>query len=166
MVLSLHSPRAKPIPALVPLAQWFEALWRAAAIHRGIFEHCASTELEFLVTPRDVSVLHGDIHHGNVLDFGASGWLAIDPKGLYGECGFDYANMFCNPDGETALAPGCFASPVKLAANVSGIDRRRLLQWVFAWTGLSSSWKLEDNDEPGSTLEIEKFSASILRCSS
>lgn len=31
--------------------------------------------------------LHGDLHHGNVLDFGASGWLAIDPKGLKGERG-------------------------------------------------------------------------------
>jgi streptomycin 6-kinase len=33
----------------------------------------------------------------DVPDFGARGWLAIDPKGLYGERGFDYANIFCNP---------------------------------------------------------------------
>jgi aminoglycoside/hydroxyurea antibiotic resistance kinase len=42
-------------------------------------------------------VLHGDLHHGNVLDFGLRGWLAIDPKGLLGERGFDFANIFTNP---------------------------------------------------------------------
>ncbi|MGG3796028.1 aminoglycoside phosphotransferase family protein [Pseudomonas paraversuta] len=158
----LHTPRAKPIPALVPLAQWFEALWSGAARHGGILEHCAKTARELLAAPRDVTVLHGDIHHDNVLDFGPSGWLAIDPKGLYGERGFDYANIFCNPDGESALAPGCFARRIEVVANASGIDRRRLLQWVLAWTGLSVTWMLEDDDEPGSTLGVAKLAASAL----
>jgi streptomycin 6-kinase len=50
-----------------------------------------------LAEPREVGVLHGDLHHGNVLDFGVRGWLAIDPKGLLGERGFDFANIFTNP---------------------------------------------------------------------
>nr|WP_249123342.1 MULTISPECIES: aminoglycoside phosphotransferase family protein [unclassified Bradyrhizobium] len=51
-----------------------------------------------LAEPRDVVVLHGDLHHDNVLDFGERGWLAIDPRCLRGERGFDYANIFTNPD--------------------------------------------------------------------
>jgi len=51
-----------------------------------------------LADQHDVGVLHGDIHHGNILDFGPRGWLTIDPKGLIGERDFDYANLFCNPD--------------------------------------------------------------------
>jgi type IV secretion system protein VirD4 len=35
-----------------------------------------------LAEPRDVGVLHGDLHHDNVLDFGARGWLAIDPNDI------------------------------------------------------------------------------------
>ncbi|WP_240979130.1 aminoglycoside phosphotransferase family protein [Pseudomonas putida] len=108
VVRRLHMPRTKPLPALVPLVERFEALWSAAATHRGIFEQCAETAHQLLGSPREVRVLHGDIHHGNVLDFGAKGWLAIDPKGLYGERGFDYANIFCNPDSKSALAPGRF----------------------------------------------------------
>jgi hypothetical protein len=46
---------------------------------------------------RDVVVLHGDMHHENILKFSSRGWLAIDPKGLVGERGFDYANIFCKP---------------------------------------------------------------------
>ncbi|MEB2514213.1 aminoglycoside phosphotransferase family protein [Pseudomonas sp. YuFO20] len=134
----LHAPHAKPVPALVPLEQRFEALWSAAATRRGIFEQCAKTARELLDAPRDVRVLHGDIHHGNVLDFGPKGWLAIDPKGLYGERGFDYANIFCNPDSKSALAPDCFSRRIDIVTQAADIDRLRLLQWVLAWTGLSA----------------------------
>ncbi|NMY30791.1 APH(6) family putative aminoglycoside O-phosphotransferase [Pseudomonas sp. WS 5412] len=161
VVARLHAPRAKPIPALVPLAQRFEALESGAARHCGILAQCASTARELLAAPQDVVVLHGDIHHGNVLDFAASGWLAIDPKGLYGERGFDYANLFCNPD-ENALAPDCFARRIEVVASVSGIERRRLLQWVLAWAGLSLTWMLEDGDEPGVTLGVAQLAASAL----
>lgn len=158
----LHAPRAKPLPTLIPLTQWFEALWRGAAAHGGILELCATTARDLLANPRDVSVLHGDIHHGNVLDFGPSGWLAIDPKGLYGERGFDYANIFCNPDGKSALAPGCFDRRVEVVAKASGIDRRRLLQWILAWTGLSATWMLEDDEEPVIALGVAKLAVLAL----
>ncbi|MEY1662219.1 aminoglycoside phosphotransferase family protein [Isoalcanivorax beigongshangi] len=52
----------------------------------------------------------------SVLDFGPAGWLAIDPKELRGEHGFDYANIFCNPDRDSALAPGCFARRIEVIA--------------------------------------------------
>lgn len=155
----LHQPRARPIPELVALERWFEALWGAAASHGGILEHCARAARELLAAPRDVAVLHGDIHHGNVLDFGQSGWLAIDPKGLYGERGFDYANILCNPDDVTALAPGCFARRIELIAEVGGVERRRLLQWVLAWAGLSTTWMIEDGAEPGSRFEVARMAA-------
>lgn len=158
----LHAPRATPMPALVPLEQWFEGLWHGADRHGGLLLHCASTARELLAAPRDVGVLHGDIHHGNVLDFGAAGWLAIDPKGLYGERGFDYANIFCNPDGEQGLVPGRFAHRVEIVAKASGMEPRRLLQWVLAWTGLSVSWLLEDHQPPGGTLEVAKLAAAGL----
>lgn len=162
VAVRLHAPRAKPMPELVPLEQWFESLWNAASVHGGILEHSAKTASELFATPQDGVVLHGDIHHGNVLDFGQSGWLAIDPKGLYGERGFDYANILCNPDSTSALAPGAFARRIELIAGVSGIDRRRLLQWVLAWAGLSAAWMLEDNLEPGIRIEVAKLAASAL----
>ncbi len=158
----LHAPRPKPMPALVPLGQWFEALWSAAATHGGVLEHSARAARALLAAPCDVGVLHGDIHHGNVLDFGPCGWLAIDPKGLYGERGFDYANILCNPDDASALAPGCFAGRIALISGVAGIDRRRLLQWALAWAGLSATWMLEDCAEPSGRLEVAKLAASAL----
>jgi streptomycin 6-kinase len=158
----LHIPREKPAPDLVPLVQRFEALWSIAATHRGIFGQCAKTARELLSAPRDVRVLHGDIHHGNVLDFGPKGWLAIDPKGLYGDRGFDYANIFCNPDSKSALAPGCFARRIGIVTQVSDIDCHRLLRWVLAWAGLSAAWMVEDDIEPATPLGVAKLAALAL----
>ncbi|TCW78856.1 APH(6) family putative aminoglycoside O-phosphotransferase [Burkholderia sp. SRS-46] len=158
----LHKRHAEPLPGLIPLTQWFDALLSTAGGHGRFFDHCARTARDLLETPRDVTVLHGDVHHGNVLDFGAAGWLAIDPKGLYGERGFDYANIFCNPDGESALAPGIFTHRLELVVEATGIERHRLLQWVLAWTGLSTVWMCAEGDDAGSTLGIGKLAASAL----
>jgi streptomycin 6-kinase len=101
-----------------------------------------------LQAPRDVVVLHGDIHihHRNVLDFDARGWLAIDPKRVVGERGFDYANLFCNPELETVRAPGRLARQLDVVAEAAGLERERLLQWIMAYAGLSAAWFLEDGD--------------------
>ncbi|MDR5880048.1 aminoglycoside phosphotransferase family protein [Caballeronia sp. LZ032] len=158
----LHGPRSEPLPALAPLKQWFNALLSGASTHGRLFEHCARTADELLRLPRDITVLHGDIHHGNVLDFGPLGWLAIDPKGLHGERTFDYANLFCNPDAESALTPGIFARRIDQVADAANLERRRLLQWVLAWTGLSTAWILEDGGHPGSTLDVGRLAAAAL----
>ncbi|PYC18928.1 aminoglycoside phosphotransferase family protein [Pseudomonas mosselii] len=160
----LHAPRAKPMPALVPLEQWFEALWGAAATHGGVMEHSARAARALLAAPQDVVVLHGDIHHGNVLDFGPAGWLAIDPKGLCGERGFDYANILCNPDDASVLAPDGFVHRIAIISAAASIDRPRLLQWVLAWAGLSATWMIEDGVQPDSRLEMARLAASALDC--
>src|SRR5215212_9509452 len=61
---SLHAPRDRPrSPSLVPLTQWFAELEPAAARHGGLLSLAAATARELLDDPRDVVVLHGDIHH-------------------------------------------------------------------------------------------------------
>lgn len=144
VVARLHSRRDRLLPNLVPLALWFEALGAAAEAHGGILSVADATARELLSEPREIGVLHGDIHHENILWFGDRGWLAIDPKGLVGERGFDFANLFCNPELRTATAPGRFGRRVRVVAEAARLDRTRLLQWVLAWAGLSSAWLLDE----------------------
>jgi streptomycin 6-kinase len=147
----LHAPRSRPLPELTPLEKWFSDLWPAADRYGGILARSADTARELLAHPREIGALHGDLHHGNVLDFGARGWLAIDPKHLIGERGFDFANIFTNPDladpmRPVATQPGRFARRLDVVVAASGLEQRRLLSWVLAWTGLSASWFLGDAD--------------------
>ena len=159
----LHAPRRRPPPpTLVPLARWFRELEPAAARHGGVLRLAAATARDLLAVPREVVVLHGDLHHGNVLDAGPRGWLAIDPKGLVGERGFDFANIFCNPDPDTVTAPARLARQVDTVAAAAGLDRLRLVRWILAYAGLSAAWSLVDGDDPGLALQVAALAAREL----
>jgi streptomycin 6-kinase len=161
-VARLHGQTRRLPSGLVPLPQWFEALGPAAAQHGGLLALSCVTARRLLATAQDVGVLHGDIHHGNVLDFGSRGWLAIDPKGLFGERGFDYANIFCNPDHGIATAPVRFARRLEVSIEATGLDRTRLLQWILAWSGLSAAWSLEDRARADTCLRVGELAAEQL----
>lgn len=158
----LHAPRDRPPPHLLGLEEWFAPLNAAARSHGGILRLSASAASDLLAHPREVAVLHGDVHHGNVLDFGARGWLAIDPKGLIGERYFDYANILCNPDHELAAAPGRLRRQVKVTAEAARLDPVRLLAWIVAWAGLSAAFLLEDGLPPEGALKMAELAAAEL----
>jgi streptomycin 6-kinase len=124
-----------------------------------LLARAAGTARALLAEPQDVVVLHGDIHHGNVLDGAGRGWLAIDPKGLHGERAFDYANIFCNPDRATATAPGRLARRLDTVSEAAHLDRGRLLKWVVAYAGLSAAWCLEDGEDAALALTVMRLAS-------
>lgn len=164
----LHAPRSRPLPPLKPLVEQFRELAPMAASQGGILTRCAETAAELLADPQAIVPLHGDIHHDNVLDFGARGWMAIDPQGLLGERGFDYANIFTNPDlsdpsRPVSTLPGVFERRFRVVTQASGLPPQRLLQWVLAWTGLSASWFIGDDDPMAAIdLQIAERAAALL----
>lgn len=160
---ALHAPRPQPPPAsLVPLQRWFRALEPAATHYGGVLHASHAAAEGLLASPQQVGPLHGDLHHGNVLHFGERGWLATDPKGLTGERGYDFANLFCNPDPEVAAAPGRLARQLEVVADAAQLDPRRLLRWVLAYSGLSAAWTLEDGDEAGDALTVARIAQGLL----
>jgi len=158
----LHAPRGAPPDGLVPLERWFRALAPAAAIHGGALAASNATAQALFAEPREPCVLHGDLHHANVLDGGALGWLAIDPKGLFGERGYDYANILCNPDGPTATAPGRLVAQAEVIAGAARLPLRRLLAWTHAHAGISAAWCMQDGFDPAAALAIAEIARAEL----
>lgn len=159
----LHTPRQTPLPdTLVPLPVWFRELPKAASERGGIFAKSERVARELLGDIRDVTALHGDLHHGNVLDGGARGWLVIDPKGLIGERGYDYVNMLCNPDAATALAPGRLQRQAKVVCSESGLEPERLMKWLLAYCGLSAAWSLGDGHDARPAIALAERAAGEL----
>ncbi len=161
----LHAPRARPRPAaLITLDEWFAPLAPVARAQGGIIAAAAAVARSLLADPRDVVVLHGDLHHDNVLDAEGRGWIAVDPKRLLGERTFDFANLLRNPDVEPAVAPGRFERQLDVVTEAARVDRVRLLQWVIAFTGLSAAWYIADGETSGVDLAIaERASAELAR---
>jgi streptomycin 6-kinase len=138
----LHGHRRAALPELVPLTRWFRSLERRAA-EGGLFAAAFAAVAPLLAEPQDPAVLHGDITHHNVLDFGDPGWLAIDPKGLVGERGYDYANLFRSPT--LALAtPERYRRQLALVSDLAEIPPARLHAWVVGHGALSAVWRDED----------------------
>ena len=159
----LHAPRPQPMLELIPLSVWFRELKPASVRFGGILVDAAASAHELLRKPREPVVLHGDLHHRNVLDGGTRGWLAIDPKRLYGERAFDFANIFCNPDPDFALSRGRVARRATEIANAANLDRQRLLKWVLAYAGLSAAWSLNEKDpDPVCALQIARIASAEL----
>jgi streptomycin 6-kinase len=89
------------------------------------------------------------------------------PQGAHRERGFDYANLFCNPDladpaRPVAITPGRFERRVEIVCRVAGLERRRLLQWVLAWADLSAAWLISDGTSPETDLRIAHLAAAQL----
>lgn len=157
---ALHRKRPHPPPDnLIPLETRFRALFARASDFGGILPACAGHARSLLESQTDIRPLHGDLHHANVLDFGSHGFLAIDPKGLFGERAFDLANIFCNPDlADPALRiarnPVTFERRLGQIARQARLDPERLLRWIAAWGGLSATWFMEDED-PRAEIPLE-----------
>ncbi|MBN8595904.1 MAG: phosphotransferase [Anaerolineae bacterium] len=163
----LHS-ASSPLPTagLKPLSLWFRSLFRRAQQEHteelaALFQQGAAVAEKLLADPREVRVLHGDIHHENIRHKAGRGWLAFDPKGLIGERTYDAANTLCNPPGmpELVLNENRLRSQAALLAREARLDEGRLLAYTFAYACLSASWSMEDGGDATAALTI----ASMLR---
>lgn len=148
---SLHSVRDNlSAPAsVVPLSLWFQDLVEAdaARLQAGNLARAATRARALLQAsdPEEHVVLHGDVHHGNVLDFDGR-WRTIDPKGLFGHRAFDYANIFCNPATDLALLN--FHRRLAIVSEHSGLDVETVRSWVIAWCALSVTWTDKSGGQP------------------
>ncbi|MGO4102734.1 aminoglycoside phosphotransferase family protein [Leifsonia sp. YAF41] len=136
---------SRPVPyglshGLPTLAEWFRDLLVHGEQRGGFCARAAADARVLLAEQRESVVLHGDVHHGNVLDFGDARWLAIDPKGIVGDPIFDYLNLFCNPTSRVAERPGRLARQLSVVADATVYDADTLLRWLIAWCALSATW--------------------------
>lgn len=146
-----------PNPPVVPnLEAWFQALLETRDRRREVksgrrwLQHLLETE-------REQVLLHGDIHHRNVLDSGDGRWLAIDPKGIHGERTYDYLNIFRNPNTPIATDPVRFRERVRVISQVAELDRQRLLQWIVAFCALSLAWDYYPEGSSQADLTVARY---------
>ncbi len=149
VIQQIHSvPQEASFEGLLGLDQWFGELFnkaeadRQADIH-SIYVRSASLAKRLLADPRDVRVLHGDIHHRNIRQ-SPRGWLAFDPKGLFGERTYDCANTLCNPPiPELVHNEKRLLINAAILADTLAIDLSRVLEYTYAYACLNASqWVL------------------------
>ena len=101
---------------------------------------------ELLLSEGERFLLHGDLHHGNILSAGGGSWLAIDPKGVVGEAAYEAAALLHNPVGALEAPDPRELLERRLDALSAelGLDRARIRAWGLAQAVLAAYWGLEE----------------------
>jgi streptomycin 6-kinase len=142
-------------PSVGDWAKGFQRLRDCFEGGTGPFSHdqvevAASIFKDLIDTSSDPVLLHGDLHHWNILSAEREPWLAIDPKGVIGEPEYEVGAWLRNPFPHILR----FENPrqiisrrVRQFCEILGFDRDRLLGWGFAQVVLAGWWAYEDNGD-------------------
>ncbi|WP_433742991.1 aminoglycoside phosphotransferase family protein [Falsibacillus pallidus] len=105
-----------------------------------LFSHLLENE-------RDVFLLHGDLHHGNILFDANRGWTAIDAKGVIGEKEYDCIQFLINELLEQSNPFEILDQRITLFCELLNLDSERMIQWGFCHSVLSASWSTEEGGD-------------------
>ncbi|MEC9440006.1 MAG: aminoglycoside phosphotransferase family protein, partial [Myxococcota bacterium] len=119
-------------------------------LSEDLLDRAEATYLELLASDPERILLHGDLHHDNVLFDAQRGWCIIDPKGVLGPPAYESGAMLRNPPGvhERADLDVSMRRRVEILHEVLGDDPEVIIAWAFSQIVLSILWMLEDN-QPG-----------------
>ncbi len=110
-------------------------------------------------------LLHGDLHHDNIISADRAPWLAIDPKGYVGEPAFETGAILRNlwQDRHKISNPAqLIERRIYQLADELDLDRERVRGWGVAQAVLVMWWSYEDNDPNwAESLEIAEMIAGI-----
>ncbi len=147
----LHA--ARPSAELPPLTRLSDTFRRYRGTLPGhLVERAGRLFDELCASATETVVLHGDLHHDNVLRAEREPWLAIDPHGWVGDPGYDVGAMLYNPfDAPVSLVP----SRIEQVADGLDLPTDRVVAWGFVMAVLSEVWTTEDGGEPdGHPLDV------------
>ncbi|MGO4268491.1 aminoglycoside phosphotransferase family protein [Paenibacillus sp. TAF58] len=101
--------------------------------------------LEYLIaTTNENLLLHGDLHHDNILRQGEEKWAVIDPKGIIGDIHFDTIQYLLNYEDRGGDCEQVLRDRIANMTDRLGLDSRRIAMWGVARGVLEACWTIED----------------------
>ncbi|MFG1947306.1 aminoglycoside phosphotransferase family protein [Nonomuraea sp. NPDC048826] len=115
---------------------------------RSWLRRCADTVAELVGEPGD-QLLHWDLHYDNVLAGEREPWLAIDPKPLAGDPGFDLLPAIHNRWSEVVASGDVRRAVLRrfdLMVEILELDPARAAGWTLGRVLQNSLWDVEDGE--------------------
>ena len=161
------APPGHPFPTV---AEWAAGLDRLRARFDGgcgpfpkaLVESAEALFAELIGSMTGPVLLHGDLHHGNIVSAERQPWLALDPKGVVGEPAYEAGALLRNPLPRLlheSNPRAVLARRVDQLVEELGFDRARLVGWGLAQAVLAAWWAFEDH---GQGWEVWIVCATIL----
>ena len=149
----IHVPALPQLRTLTSyVGRWtddLEALPHDAPIPRRMREQCVSLARDLVADPDSVGrIIHGDLHHMNVLAGDREPWLVIDPKPMSGDPHYEPAPMLWNQ--WDVITSGDVRANIRrrfhTIVDVAGLDEDRARDWVVVRMIHNASWAVIDGD--------------------
>ena len=129
------------------LADYSRTFGDRGAVDAKLVDAAKTVWSTLVASPSPLCLVHGDLHHGNVLVSARDGTrrpIVIDPHGLIAETEYECAAMLRNRlawcPNEATLAR-TISDRVSILAEVLALDPGRIAAWGFAQTVLSACWE-------------------------
>ena len=106
---------------------------------------------DLVISTNEKFVLHGDLHHDNILSDTDQRWIAIDPKGVIGDAEYEIGAFMRNridvdtDDGLKTL----IGRRVDQFSEELQLDHQRVRDWALVHSVLSAWWSFEDEGKVG-----------------
>ena len=160
VVLTMHtavSHSARPTDLQDIGIEGLDAIQTYRAVHQGSLQPIPANRVahgegilrELHDSQDHAIVLHGDLHHDNILRGGRRPWLAIDPKGRSGDPASELAAFIRNPISELGRVPNLrafLARRIDQLVEHLGYDRPRVHGWAMGLAVVAACWQLEDRE--------------------
>ena len=142
-----------PVPDVphdfIQLDDWFDGLTRAKGTNfpQDYAERALGYYKELSKDEKNIFLLHGDLHHDNILSATRAPFLVIDPKGIIGHVGYDIGVFLNNHhdwlDWDTRLE-GKLDLAVAEFAQAFDLEESVIRKWAFCQMVLSWWWMFDE----------------------
>jgi len=132
---------------------------------RRVLRMCAAVVAELAAEPGD-RLLHWDLHYENVLAGDREPWLAIDPKPLAGDPGFDLLPAVWNRWDDVVATGDVRAAVLRrfdLMVDALGLDRDRAVGWTLGRVLQNGLWNVEDGETAIDDIQLAIVAALVDR---
>lgn len=154
-------PQLRPLTSYV--ARWNDALAamaQDAPMPRRLVEQAVALARSFLTDEAATgTMIHGDLHYGNVLAADREPWLVIDPKPMSGDPHYEVAPLLWNRWDEV-IASGGVRDAVRrrfhTVVDTAGLDESRARDWVVVRALHDASWTVADARRADRPLDTEE----------
>ncbi|MBB3128571.1 streptomycin 6-kinase [Paenibacillus rhizosphaerae] len=116
----------------------------AALLPMNWVENAEECLAYLIATTSENVLLHGDLHHENILRHGEEQWAVIDPKGIIGDIHFDTIQYLLNYEDRGGDCEQVLRGRIAIIADRLGLDPRRIAMWGVARGVLEACWTIED----------------------
>ncbi|AIQ30611.1 hypothetical protein P40081_22410 [Paenibacillus sp. FSL P4-0081] len=115
----------------------------AAPLPESWVENAEECLVYLINTTEENFLLHGDLHHDNILRQGEEQWVVIDPKGIIGDIHFDTVQYLLNYMDRGGDCEQVLRGRIAIMAERLGLDPRRIAMWGVVRGVLEACWTIE-----------------------